>query len=198
MGFLGYNQVLVVEEDRPKTAFVTPWGTVCLCLNAFWIKNVGATFQIAMDHALNDFIGKFMAYYQDDLIVHSKLREHHLKHLRQVFQQCRMYGISLNPKKCLFAVSEGKLLGHIVSKEGIYIDLERIKAINDLNPPTSRKGVQYFFGKINFVRRFVPNYATIVNPINKLLKKDHNFEWTQNSKGLCKHQACNHHCSYSC
>jgi len=72
-----------------------------------------------------------------------------------------MYGISLNPKKFLFVVSEGKLLGHIVSKEGIYIDCERIKAINDLNPPTSRKWVQYFFRKIKFVRIFVPDYAKL-------------------------------------
>jgi hypothetical protein len=144
----------------------------------FGLKNAGATFQRAMDHAFKDLIGKFMADYQDDLIVHSKLRERHIKHLRQVFERCRMYGISLNPKKCLFSISEGNLLGHIVSKEGIYIDLERVNAINDLNPPTSRKGVQYFFGKINFVRRFVPDYATIVKPINKLLKKDQKFEWT--------------------
>jgi hypothetical protein len=60
----------------------------------------------------------------------------------------------------------------------VYIDPERIKAINDLNPPTSKKGVQSFFGKINFVQIFVPNYATIVKPINKLLKKDQKFEWT--------------------
>jgi len=60
-----------------------------------------------------------------------------------------MYGISLNPKKCLFFISKSKLLGHIVRKEGICIDPERIKEINDLNPPTSREGVQYFFGKIN-------------------------------------------------
>jgi len=51
----------------------------------------------------------------------------------------------------LFAITEGKLLGHIVSKEGIYIDSKRINAINDLNPPTSRKQVQSLFGKINFV-----------------------------------------------
>jgi hypothetical protein len=63
----------------------------------------------------------------------------------------QMYGISLNPKKCLFVVSEGKLLGHIVRKEGVYIDPKRIKSINDLSPPTSKKGVQSFFGKINFV-----------------------------------------------
>jgi hypothetical protein len=72
-----------------------------------------------------------------------------------------MYVISLNPKKCLFAILEGKLLQHIVSKEGIYIDLERIKSINGLNPPTSRKGVQYLFGKIN---------------LNKLLKKDRKLQ----------------------
>jgi hypothetical protein len=79
----------------------------------------------------------------------------------------------------LFAVSEGNILGHIVNKEGIYIDPDRVKAINELNPPTSKKGVQSFFGKINFVRRFVPDYATIVKPINALLKKDQRFEWTQ-------------------
>jgi hypothetical protein len=47
----------------------------------------------------------------------------------------------MNPKKCLFAVSKGKLFGHIVSKEGIYIDRERFKSINELSPPTSRKGI---------------------------------------------------------
>jgi hypothetical protein len=119
-----------------------------------------------------------MVDYQDDLTVYSKLRERHIKHLRQVFERCRIYGISLNPKKVFVFHNKGKLLGHVVSKEGVYIDPERVKEINDLNPPTSRKGVQYFFGKINFVRRFVPDYATIVKPINKLLKKDKKFEWT--------------------
>jgi hypothetical protein len=79
----------------------------------------------------------------------------------------------------LFAVSEGKLLGHIVSKEKIYIDRKRVKEINELSPPMSKKGAHLFFGKINFVRRFVPYYATIVNPINLLLKEYQNFEWSQ-------------------
>jgi hypothetical protein len=79
----------------------------------------------------------------------------------------------------LFVVSDGKILGHIVSKEGIYIDLDRVKVINELNPPTSKKGVQSFLGKIKFVRRFVPDHATIVKPIDTLLKKDQRFDWTQ-------------------
>jgi hypothetical protein len=135
-GFSGYNQVIVAEEDRPKTTFVTPWGTYAYIRMPFGLKNAGATFQRAMDHAFKYFVGKFMVDYQDDLTVYSKSREIHLRHLRQIFEKCRIYGISLNPKKCLFVVTEGKLLGHVVSKEGVYIDPERIKAINDLNPLT--------------------------------------------------------------
>jgi hypothetical protein len=85
-GFFGYNQVLVAEEDRSKTTFITPWGTYAYVCMPFGLKNAGATFQREMDHAFKDLIGKFMADYQDDLTVHSKLRERHFKHLRQVFE----------------------------------------------------------------------------------------------------------------
>ena len=112
-----------------------------------------------------------MVDYQDNLIVHSKIRDDHIHHLRKLFDRCKLYGVSLNPKKCLFVVTQGKLLGHIVCKEGIYIDPERVKSINEINTPSSKKGVQSFFGKINFVRTFVPDYASIVKPINLLLKR---------------------------
>jgi hypothetical protein len=72
-------------------------------------------------------------------------------------------------------------LGHIVRKDGIYIDLESIKAIMEFKPPRSRKEVQSVFGKINFVRRFVRDYATIFKPINKLLKKNQVFEWFEDA-----------------
>jgi hypothetical protein len=102
--------------------------------------------------------------------------------MRKVFYSCRLYGVSLNPKKCLFIVTQGKLLGHIVCKEGIYIDPERVKDINELNPPSYKKGVQSFFCKINFVQRFVPDYASIVKSINLLLKKEQRFEWTTDTQ----------------
>jgi len=86
--------------------------------------------------------------------------------------------MSLNPKKCFFSILKGNLLGHIVSKEGIYNDLEKFNAINDLNIPTSRKGIQYFFWKNNFVWKFVLDYSIIFKPINKLSKKDKKFAWT--------------------
>jgi hypothetical protein len=99
----------------------------------------------------------FLEDSQDELMVHSKKREDYIHHLRKFFEICRLYNASLNPRKCLFDVTQGKLLVHILCKKGIYIDPERVREINDLKPPKSKKGVDSFFRKINFVRRFVPN-----------------------------------------
>jgi len=105
----------------------------------FGLKNVGATFERVMDHAFNGFIGNFMKNYQDDLKMHSKKMGDHIHHLRKVFERCRLYSVSLNPKKCVFVVTQGNLLGHIICKEKIYIDTERVEAINELNLLTSKK-----------------------------------------------------------
>jgi hypothetical protein len=74
-GFSRYNQVLVVEEDRPNNSFLHHGEHIPIFYIPFGLKNVGATFQREMDHAFNDLIGNFMDDYQDDLNFHSKLRE---------------------------------------------------------------------------------------------------------------------------
>ena len=84
----------------------------------------------------------------------------------------------MNPKKSIFAVIEGKILGFIVSKHGIVIDLERIDVIAKIGLPSSNKSMQSFLGKINFVRRFVPNFAQIVRTLQDLIKKDVEFKWS--------------------
>ena len=99
--------------------------------------------------------------------------------LKQVFKRCRKFSISLNPKKSIFVVTEGKLLGFIVSKEGLIIDLERIEAISKIGLSNSRKAMQSFLGKINFVRRFVLNFAQVVKPLQFLVKKDVSFKWSE-------------------
>jgi hypothetical protein len=96
---------------------------------------------------------------------------------RMIFERCRKYGISLNPKKSIFGIDKGKLLGHIVSKDGIFVNPSRIEAIKRVLPPKNKKYLQSFFGKINLIRRFIPNFAEIVKPMNPLLKKDALFRW---------------------
>ena len=120
-----------------------------------------------MDIAFHGLIGRSVVVYLDDVMIFSKKREEHAFHLKQIFEPCRKYGISLKLKKCVFVVIEGKLLGHVVSKKGISIDPERIKAIEHIPLPHNKKGMQSFMGTINFVQRFVPDFAQIVKICSK-------------------------------
>ena len=92
-----------------------------------------------MDIAFSKEIHDFLVVYQDDITVFSKSDSEHLDHLRNFFIKCRKFGISLNPKKTLIGLEEGKLLGHIISKDGIRIDPARIEAILNITHPRNIK-----------------------------------------------------------
>ena len=132
------------------------WGTFAYRRMPFSMINTGATFQRAMDYAFKDLKDKYIIIYMDDITIFSKNREDHILDLRKVFKRCRKFKVSLNPKKCMFGVTEGKLLGHVISERGIMIDPERVEAISKLGLPDSKKELKLFFGKINFVRKLYP------------------------------------------
>jgi hypothetical protein len=88
----------------------------------FGLINAGETFQRAREVAFRGLINKCVVFYLDDVIVYSKNREDHIQHFTQDFERCRKYDISLNPKKTIFSVEEGKLLGHVIFQAGIRID----------------------------------------------------------------------------
>jgi ribonuclease HI len=176
-GFSGYNQIVVHENDKEKTVFTTPWGTFMYDKMPFGLMNAGATFQRAMDIAFVGEKDKFVVIYLDDLTVFSNSDTKHLVHLRQTFDKCRKFGLSLNPKKSHFSMQEGKLLGHIVSKYGIKVDPKRVEAIDQINIPRNKKEIQSFLGRINFLRRFIPNFVEIIKLITDMLKKDNEVKW---------------------
>ena len=140
-GFSGYNQILVAEEDKLKTTFRTKWGTFVYRRIPFGLINTRETFQRAMDIAFHGLISQSVVVYLDNVTVYCKKREEQMFHLKQIFERCRKYDISLNPKKCVFVVLDRKLLGHIISKKGISIDPERIKAIEQISLPHNKKGM---------------------------------------------------------
>jgi hypothetical protein len=114
--------------------------------------------------------------------VYSKYDEEHLLHLRRMFEKCRKFGISLNPKKSLFRLEEGKLLEHIILKDGIKIDPNMIEAIQKVDHPRNIKELQSFIGKINFLRRFILNLVELIRNITNMLKKDTKIKWDVESK----------------
>lgn len=145
-GLLGYNQILIHLDDWLNTTFRTKWGTYAHQKMPFALINVGATFQRAMDIAFKGLVNKSMVIYLDYITVYSKWHGNHLKDLKQIFECCQRCGISLNPKKYLFSLTQGKLPRFIVSKEGIHIDYDRIREISEIPLPHNKKSMQSFQG----------------------------------------------------
>jgi hypothetical protein len=135
-GFSGYNQINIAPEDQQKTAFICPWGTFSYRKLPFGLKKAGATFQRAMSYAFHD-IKHIIQPYLDDLPAHSMRRVDHPTHLRAIFVRCEFYRIRLNPHKCIFCVESGRLLGFIISRQGIRVDPVKVEGILNLSPPST-------------------------------------------------------------
>ncbi|CAL8993663.1 unnamed protein product [Prunus brigantina] len=171
-GHSGYNQIFIAEEDVHKTAFKCPGsiGTFEYVVMPFGLKNVGATYQRAMNAIFHDMISRNIEVYIDDVVIKSESRLGHLDDLRSAFERMRRHQLKMNPKKCAFGVSAGNFLGFLVHQRGIEIDKNKAKAIIDAPPPKNKKGVQSLLGQINFLRRFIDNSAGKVEPFSSLLK----------------------------
>ncbi|MCO5597558.1 hypothetical protein L7F22_051636 [Adiantum nelumboides] len=135
-GYSGYNQISLAEEDREKTTFITEWGAFIYLVMPFGLCNAPATFQRAMMTIFSEYLQKFMAIFVDNFTVYSS-KEKHLEYLRLMFEKCREKRVCLNPYKCLFGAFRGILLGHVVSKDGIEMAQDKIKAIQEALPPTN-------------------------------------------------------------
>ena len=135
-GFSRYNQINIILVDQHKTAFIYPWGTFAYKKLPFGLKNVGATFQREMSYTFHDIMC-IIKPYLDDLSAHSAKRIYHLDHLRQIFLCCRRYNNRLNPHKCVFCIDSGRILGFIISNDGIHLDPLKFEAIINLPSPSS-------------------------------------------------------------
>ena len=135
-----------------------------------------------MDISFNGLIHNSIVVYLDDVTIFSKKQQDHFSTLKQVFKRCRKFNISPNPKKSIFVVTEGKLLGFIISKEGMIIDLECAEAISKVVLPNSHKEMKSFLGEINYFHIFVPNFSQVVKPQQFPVKKDLPFKWSDEQK----------------
>ena len=154
-GFAGYNKIKMHPDHQDKTAFITPWGTYCYTLMPFGLKNAGATYQKAAIAIFHDMIHKEVEVYVDDMIIKSRDREGHIPALRALFDRLKQYQMRLNPQKCVFRITKGKLLGYIVSEKGIEVDLTKVKAIQEMSAPRTKKDVRGFLESLQYISRFI-------------------------------------------
>ena len=105
------------------------------------------TFQRVIQEIFGDYIPTFIQVFLDNFAVYTRNSEH-FEHLRLCLEHCRKGGLSLNPAKCAFGVTSGTLLGHIISQEGIAVDLDKVRAVMDAPTPTNAKSLCRFLGQL--------------------------------------------------
>jgi hypothetical protein len=139
--FSGYHEIWFRKEDEEKTSFITPFGTYCYLRMPESLHNASSTFCRMMKATLKDQVGRNVLSYVDDIVIVSKKRENYIADLAEAFMNMREARLKLNPEKCVFGITKGKILGCLVSTKGIKANPNKIKAITQMQPRQSRKDV---------------------------------------------------------
>jgi hypothetical protein len=148
----------------------------------YGLKNALPTFLRAMSKTFGDLIRDMIEIYVDDIMVKTKRGSTLVEDLTLVFDKLQATRTKLNPDKCVFSVSAGKLLGFLVSRRAIEANPENIKAIEAMRPPARIKDVQKLTGSLAALSRFISRLAERVLPFFKLLRKSGPFSWTEEAE----------------
>lgn len=175
----GFHQIPIEEQDKKYTAFSTDTGHFEFNRLPFGLSISPNSFQRMMTIALSGIPPECAFLYIDDIIVIGCSIKHHLYNLDKVFERLRSFNLKLNPSKCSFFKHEVLFLGHEISRYGIQPDKSKFKAIENYPVPRNSDEARRFVAFCNYYRRFIPNFAQIAFPLNRLQRKNTAFKWDQ-------------------
>jgi hypothetical protein len=167
--YSSFHQIKMAKADRKQTTFVTVDGLYCYVVMPYGLLNALPTFARAMNITLGGLIRDIVEVYVDDIVVKTREANSLIGNLAQVFDKLRAICTKLNPEKCVFGVSAGKLLGFLVSHRGIMANLDKIQAIEAMRPPARLKDVQRLTGSLAALNRFISRIAERALPFFKLM-----------------------------
>jgi hypothetical protein len=175
--FANNHQIRMKEADIPKTAFITHEGHYEFLVMPFGLCNSPSTFQSLMNHVFHSFLRHFVLFFFDDILIYRKTWTNHLDHVERVLHLLSQHQLFLKQSKCAFGASKVEYLGHLVGKDGIRVDPQKIEAMQEWPHPKTLKILRGFLGLIGYYRKFVKNYGKIATPLTALLKNN-SFTWT--------------------
>lgn len=171
----GFWAIPLEEESAKLTTFITPFGRFYFKRLVMGITSAPEIFSRIMSELLKNASG--VTLYMDDVLVHGRTREEHDQNLKHVMDLIRKSGLKLNRDKCSFGRSSVEFLGHCIDAEGIRPSASRLRAVAQLKPPKNVDELKRHLGMINYLGRFVNHLATILKPLNDLLRSSTAWTW---------------------
>ena len=144
----------------------------------FGLCNASATFQRVMNTILRDGLDRFVLVFLDDILIYSRTKEEHEKHIRAVLDRLRSEKFFGRIKKCDFYQSEVEYLGFDEGAYGVKPSLSKVKAVAEWPTPTSVKDIRSFLGLASFYRKFISHFSEIAAPLTDLTKKGRAEIWS--------------------
>ena len=169
-----YNQIKLTPESQRRLALSTHRGVLLQQRLPFGIKSAPGYFQEIMENLTNDLPG--VAVFQDDILVSGKDATSHLSNLKGLLTRLNDNGLRCRQDKCKFAQPSVEYLGHTLSAEGISKG-SKVEAVMKMPPPTDVSTLKSFLGSVQFYGKFIPNLATMAEPLYRLTKKNTPWKW---------------------
>ncbi len=145
------------------------------------LTNAPIIFSMVMYEILGQY--EFVIVYFDDICIYAKTVKEHIEHLKLVIEKFKEVNLKINPEKSQWISTKIKLLGYVISSDGIEMDPSAIK---NRKPPTNVKTLQQFLGMCNYYRKFIRNFADITTPLYNLLKKETKWNWSEQCENAFK------------
>ena len=174
----GYYQVEMDEDAQEKSSFCTRTGLFKWRIMSFGLTNAPATFQRLMQRVLQGLHWSILMVYLDDILVYGTTVPQVLKRLEIVFKRLQEANLKLKPKKCHFFKKQLLFLGYQIGENGVHTDPSKVQAIKEFSTPKNVSEVRTWLGITGYYGKFVKDYASLAFPLNRLLDKENQFQWT--------------------
>ena len=174
----GFFQLSLAPESVPLTCFTYQGISYCYTRMPQGCKSSPASFQLAMQLVLQGLQWNCCVIYLDDVLIFSKTFNQHLKDVEKVLVRFEKAGLTVKPKKCLWAQSSLDFLGHTIDASGIKPKKENLQKLQAGEAPQTLRQLRGFLGMVGQYRKFIPGYSILAAPLEKLLRKDSPYDWT--------------------
>ena len=170
-----YEQIRVRNEDVPRTAFATIFGTFVSRVMQQGDCNAPFTFQRLITSVFHDFIARFIHVYLDNIFIYSSTIEEHEKHLAQVFEKLREAQLCLSRDKVDLYSARMDCLGHTITNAGIHACADKMQKLRDWQQPRNFHEVQRFLRLMQYLAHFMPDVTAYMSPLTTCVRNGRQF-----------------------